>query len=98
MARIKKSKGSVVGKELLQYIKENRTDLTTQVTHGSVDVSIDDGVLVGGHFKLRSAMKQAGLNSAEIDNALALAQQGNQRVVLIQATLLFDNNKIKNRK
>ena len=71
MARIKKTKGSIVGKELLQYIKENRNDLTTQVTHGSIDVSIVEDVLTGGHFKLRSAMKQAGLTSNEIENALA---------------------------
>jgi hypothetical protein len=69
--RVKKTKGSNVGNDVLNYIKENRSDLTTQVRHGSVEVGILDGVLTGGHFKLRSAMKQAGLNSAEIDNALA---------------------------
>lgn len=69
--RVKKTSGSKVGNEILSYIKENRGDLTTQVTHGSVEVGILDGILTGGHFKLRSACKQAGLTTAEIDNALA---------------------------
>jgi hypothetical protein len=69
--RVKKTSGSKVGNEILSYIKENRGDLTTQVTHGSVEVGILDGILTGGHFKLRSAMKQAGLSQVEIDNALA---------------------------
>ncbi len=71
MARVKKTSGSKVGNDILMYIKENRNDLTTQVTHGSVDVEVIDGILTGGHFKLRSACKQAGLSQGEIDNALA---------------------------
>ena len=71
MARVKKTKGEKIGNYILSFIIENRNDLATDVTHGSVSVSIVDDVLTGGHFKLRSAMKQAGLTEDEIENALA---------------------------
>ena len=71
MARIKKTSGEKVGNDIISFILENRTDLTTDVKHGSVSVSIVDDVLTGVHFKLRSAMKQAGLTEDEIENALA---------------------------
>ena len=69
--RVKKTSGTKVGNDILSYIKENKEGLTTQVRHGSVEVEVLNGILTGGHFKLRSAMKQAGLSMAEIDNALA---------------------------
>ena len=71
MARVKKTKGEKVGNDIISFILENRTDLTTDVKHGSVSVSIIDGILTGGHFKLRSAFKQAGLTDDEIENALS---------------------------
>ena len=71
MARVKKTKGKKIGNDILSFIIDNRNDLTTDVKHGSVSVSIVDGILTGGHFKLRSAMKQAGLTEDEIENALA---------------------------
>ena len=57
MARVKKTSGEKVGNEVISFIQENRADLTTDVKHGSISVSIIDDVLTGGHFKLRSAMK-----------------------------------------
>jgi hypothetical protein len=45
--------------------------LTTDVKHGSVSVSIVDDIVTGGHFKLRSAFKQAGLTDDEIESALS---------------------------
>ena len=71
MARVKKTKGEKIGNDIISFILENRTDLTTDVKHGSISVSIVDDVLTGGHFKLRSAMKQAGLTETEIENALS---------------------------
>ena len=71
MARVKKTKGEKIGNDILSFIQENRNDLATDVKHGSVSVSIVDDVLTGVHFKLRSAMKQAGLTEDEIENALA---------------------------
>ena len=71
MARVKKTKGEKVGNDIINFIIENRNDLTTDVKHGSVSVSIVDDVLTGGHFKLRSAFKQAGLTETEIENALS---------------------------
>ena len=71
MARVKKSKGEKIGNDIVSFILENRNDLSTEVKHGSVSVSVIDDVLTGGHFKLRSAMRQAGLNEQEIEEALA---------------------------
>ena len=71
MARVKKTKGEKIGNDILSFIQENRSDLTTDVKHGSVSVSIIDDVLTGGHFKLRSAFKQAGLTDDEIESALS---------------------------
>ena len=71
MARVKKSKGEKIGNDIVSFITANRNDLSTEVKHGSVSVSIINDVLTGGHFKLRSAMKQAGLSEAEIEEALS---------------------------
>ena len=71
MARVKKTKGEKVGNEVISFIIQNRNELTTDVKHGSVSVSIIDDVLTGGHFKIRSACKQAGLTEDEIERALS---------------------------
>ena len=71
MARVRKTKGEKIGNDILSFIQENRANLATEVKYGSVSVSIIDGIVTGGHFKLRSAMKQAGLTEDEIENALA---------------------------
>jgi len=71
MARVKKTKGEKIGNDIINFIIENRHDLATDVKHGSVSVSIIDDVLTGGHFKIRSACKQAGLSETEIENALS---------------------------
>ena len=71
MARVKKTKGEKIGNDILSFIQENRNDLTTDVKHGSVSVSIVDDIVTGGHFKLRSAFRQAGLTDDEIESALS---------------------------
>jgi len=73
MARVKRGggKGDKVSQEILTFIKKNKANLNTAVGYGGNAVSIDNDVLTGGHFKLRSAMKQAGLTVAEQDKALS---------------------------
>jgi hypothetical protein len=67
----KKGKGEKIGSEVMNFIIENRDDVPVNITHGSVSCNIEDGVLTGGHFKIRSAFKQAGLSEQEIAQALS---------------------------
>lgn len=72
MARITKTNGTTkVSESIIAFIKANRNDLSTCCGWGGNEVSVSGKVLSGGHFKLRSAMLQAGLSAVEIEKALA---------------------------
>jgi len=73
MARVKRGSGKAekVSNDIITFIKKNRANLSTNVGYGGNAVSVEGDILTGGHFKLRSAMRQAGLTIAEQDKALA---------------------------